>query len=254
MDCVREPDAGRPGAGSGPAGARPDLEYVDGRVYLRPAAAAGRQRLIRTEETSDDQERLHRRARHRDAKVAGRDRRGHRGSGEVEIIGIGRGRVAGHPHAAPSSNQEAAVESIRKAVEAAELTAGDRDRQRLRVGSPGRTSRASTAAASWRWRASNREITRDDVRRAIDAARGRQPARPAGRSSTCMPQDFVVDDAGRHRGPGRDDRRPASRSTSTSSPAALTTTPEHRDLRRTGPASTSQESVLEPARREPRPS
>ena len=102
-------------------------------------------------------------------------------------------------------NLEAAVESIKKAIEEAELTAGiEIDSVHLALSGPhikGFNSRGVVAVAG-----KNREITREDVRRAIDAAKA--VALPTGREILhVLPQDFVVDDAGRHRRPGRDDRR-----------------------------------------------
>jgi cell division protein FtsA len=80
-------------------------------------------------------------------------------------------------------NLEAAVESIKKAIEEAELMAGvEIDSVHLGHVGPhikGFNSRGVVAVAG-----KNREITRDDVRRAIDAAR-RCRCRPAARSSTC---------------------------------------------------------------------
>jgi cell division protein FtsA len=105
------------------------------------------------------------------------------GSGVAESRGIRRGVVV---------NLEAAVESIRKAVEEAELMSGvEIDSVHLAVSGPhvkGFNSRGVVAVAG-----RNREITREDVRRAIDAAKA--VALPAGREILhVLPQDFVVDD------------------------------------------------------------
>ena len=113
------------------------------------------------------------------------------GNGEVEIIGLGVAESQGIRRGAVV-NQEAAVESIRKAVEAAELTAGiEIDNAYVSLSGThikGFNSRGVVAVAG-----RNREITRDDVRRAIDAARA--VSLPGGREILhVLPQDFVVDD------------------------------------------------------------
>ncbi len=105
------------------------------------------------------------------------------GIGAVESRGIKRGVVV---------NLEAAVESIKKAVDEAELMAGvEVDSVYLALSGPhvkGFNSRGVIAVAG-----KNREITRDDVRRAIDAAKA--VALPAGREILhVLPQDFVVDE------------------------------------------------------------
>jgi cell division protein FtsA len=112
-------------------------------------------------------------------------------NGEVEIIGLGVADSQGIRRGAVV-NQEAAVESIRKAIEAAELTAGvEIDNVYLSLSGmhiKGFNSRGVVAVAG-----KNREITRDDVRRAIDAARA--VSLPGGREILhVLPQDFVVDD------------------------------------------------------------
>ena len=105
------------------------------------------------------------------------------GIGVVESRGIKRGVVV---------NLEAAVESIKKAIEEAELMAGiEVDSVHLALSGPhikGFNSRGVIAVAG-----KNREITRDDVRRAIDAAKA--VALPTGREILhVLPQDFVVDE------------------------------------------------------------
>ncbi len=105
------------------------------------------------------------------------------GAGVAESRGIRRGVVV---------NLEAAVESIGKAVEEAELMAGiEIDSVHLGLSGPhikGFNSRGVIAVAG-----KNREITRDDVRRAIDAAKA--VALPTGREILhVLPQDFVVDE------------------------------------------------------------
>src|SRR5262245_6177729 len=105
------------------------------------------------------------------------------GIGVAESRGIKRGAVG---------NLEAAVDSIKKAIEEAELMAGiEIDSVYLALSGPhvkGFNSRGVIAVAG-----KNREITRDDVRRAIDAAKA--VALPTGREILhVLPQDFVVDD------------------------------------------------------------
>jgi cell division protein FtsA len=89
-------------------------------------------------------------------------------------------------------NLDAAVDSIKKSVEEAELMAGvEIGSVHLGVSGPhikGFNSRGVVAVAG-----KNREVTRDDVRRAIDAARA--VSLPAGREILhVLPQDFVVDE------------------------------------------------------------
>jgi cell division protein FtsA len=105
------------------------------------------------------------------------------GIGVSESRGIRRGVVV---------NLEAAVESIKKAVEEAELMAGvEIDDVHLSMAGPhikGFNSRGVIAVAG-----KSREITRDDVRRAIEAAKA--VSLPAGREILhVLPQDFVVDE------------------------------------------------------------
>jgi cell division protein FtsA len=111
--------------------------------------------------------------------------------GELEIIGIGVAESKGIKRGVVV-NLEAAVESIKKAIEEAELMAGvEVDSVHLAVSGPhikGFNSRGVIAVAG-----KNREITRDDVRRAIDAAKA--VALPNGREILhVLPQDFVVDE------------------------------------------------------------
>jgi cell division protein FtsA len=105
------------------------------------------------------------------------------GIGVAESNGIRRGVV---------TNLEAAVESIKKAIEEAELTAGvEIDSVHLAVAGPhikGFNSRGVIAVAG-----KSREIMRDDVRRALDAAKA--VSLPSGREILhVLPQDFVVDE------------------------------------------------------------
>ena len=105
------------------------------------------------------------------------------GLGVAESKGIRRGVVV---------NLEAAVDSIKKAIEEAELMAGvEIDSVYLGLSGPhikGFNSRGVVAVAG-----KNREISREDVRRAIDAAKA--VALPSGREILhVLPQDFVVDE------------------------------------------------------------
>jgi cell division protein FtsA len=105
------------------------------------------------------------------------------GLGVAESRGIRRGIVV---------NLEAAVDSIKKAIEEAELMAGvEIDTVHLGLSGPhikGFNSRGVVAVAG-----KHREITREDVRRAIDAAKA--VTLPTGREVLhVLPQDFVVDE------------------------------------------------------------
>jgi cell division protein FtsA len=105
------------------------------------------------------------------------------GIGVAESRGVRRGIVV---------NPEAAVDSIKKAIEEAELMAGiEIDSVQLGVAGAhikGFNSRGVIAVAG-----KNREISRDDVRRAIDAAKA--VSLPSGREILhVLPQDFVVDE------------------------------------------------------------
>jgi len=105
------------------------------------------------------------------------------GLGVAESHGIRRGVVV---------NLETAVDSIKKAIEEAELMAGvEIDAVHMALCGPhikGFNSRGVIAVAG-----KNREITREDVRRAIDAAKA--VSLPTGREILhVLPQDFVVDE------------------------------------------------------------
>jgi cell division protein FtsA len=111
--------------------------------------------------------------------------------GGLDIIGIGLADSHGIRRGVVV-NLETAVESIKKAIDEAELTAGvEIDAVHLGLSGAhvkGFNSRGVVAVAG-----KNREITREDVRRAIDAARA--VALPSGREILhVLPQDFVVDD------------------------------------------------------------
>jgi cell division protein FtsA len=111
--------------------------------------------------------------------------------GTVDVVGIGGADSRGIKRGVVV-NVDAAVESIKKAIEEAELMAGvEIDSVHLALSGPhikGFNSRGVIAVAG-----KNREITRDDVRRAIDAAKA--VALPTGREILhVLPQDFVVDE------------------------------------------------------------
>src|SRR5499427_9366028 len=111
--------------------------------------------------------------------------------GSLDIIGIGLADSKGIRRGVVN-NVESAAESIKRALDEAELTAGvEIDSVVLALSGAhvkAFNSRGVVAVAG-----RNREITRDDVKRAIDAARG--VALPAGREILhVLPQDFVVDD------------------------------------------------------------
>jgi cell division protein FtsA len=111
--------------------------------------------------------------------------------GSLDIVGIGTAESRGIKRGVVV-NLEAAVDSIKKAIEEAELMAGvEVDSVHLALSGPhvkGFNSRGVIAVAG-----KNREISRDDVRRAIDAAKA--VSLPAGREILhVLPQDFVVDE------------------------------------------------------------
>jgi cell division protein FtsA len=113
------------------------------------------------------------------------------GDGSLDIVGLGVAESRGIKRGVVV-NLEAAVESIKKAIEEAELMAGvEIDCVHLALSGPhvkGFNSRGVIAVAG-----KNREIAKDDVRRAIEAAKA--VALPAGREILhVLPQDFVVDD------------------------------------------------------------
>ena len=111
--------------------------------------------------------------------------------GGLDVIGIGLAESHGIRRGVVV-NLEATVESIKKAIEEAELTGGvEIDSVHLGLSAThvkAFNSRGVVAVAG-----KNREITSEDVRRAIDAAKA--VALPSGREIVhVLPQDFVVDD------------------------------------------------------------
>lgn len=111
--------------------------------------------------------------------------------GGLDVIGIGRAESSGIRRGAVV-NLDAAVECIRRAVEEAELTAGV-DVDSVHLGLSGTHARAFNSRGVVAVAGKSREITRDDVRRAIETAKSLEP--PSGHEIIhVLPQDFVVDD------------------------------------------------------------
>src|ERR671929_505134 len=111
--------------------------------------------------------------------------------GGLDIIGIGLADSKGIRRGVVV-NLEAAVDSIKKAIEEAELTAGV-EIDSVHLGLSGAHVKAFNSRGVVAVAGKNREITREDVRRAIDAAKG--VALPSGREILhVLPQDFVVDE------------------------------------------------------------
>ena len=109
----------------------------------------------------------------------------------VDIIGIGVAEAHGIRRGVVV-NLEAAVESIKKAIEEAELTAGV-EIDTVHLGLSGTHVKAFNSRGVVAVAGKNREITREDVRRAIDAAKA--VALPSGQEILhVLPQDFVVDE------------------------------------------------------------
>lgn len=111
--------------------------------------------------------------------------------GTLDIIGIGLADSKGIRRGVVN-NVDSAAEAIKKAIDEAELTAGvEIDTVYLALSGAhvkAFNSRGVVAVAG-----RNREITREDVKRAIDAARA--VALPSGREILhVLPQDFVIDD------------------------------------------------------------
>ena len=104
------------------------------------------------------------------------------GLGVADSRGIRRGVVV---------NLEAAVESIKKAIDEAELTAGV-EIDSVHLGLTGAHVKAFNSRGVVAVAGKNHEITREDVRRVVDAAKA--VALPSGREILhVLPQDFVVD-------------------------------------------------------------
>src|SRR6187431_2776611 len=111
--------------------------------------------------------------------------------GSLDIIGIGLADSRGIRRGVVV-NLEAAVDAIKKAIDEAELTAGV-EIDSVHLGLSGAHVKAFNSRGVVAVAGKNREITREDVRRAIDAAKA--VALPNGREILhVLPQDFVVDD------------------------------------------------------------
>ena len=109
----------------------------------------------------------------------------------LDIVGIGLAEANGIRRGAVV-NLEAAVQSIKKAIEEAELTAGV-EIDSVHLGLSGAHVKAFNSRGVVAVAGKSREITREDVRRAIDAAKA--VALPSGREIVhVLPQDFVVDE------------------------------------------------------------
>src|SRR3954468_7546204 len=111
--------------------------------------------------------------------------------GGLDIIGIGTAESKGIRRGIVK-HVDSAAEAIKRALDEAELTAGvEIDSVHLSLSGAhvkAFNSRGVVAVAG-----RNREITREDVRRAIDAAKA--VALPSGREILhVLPQDFVVDE------------------------------------------------------------
>lgn len=108
----------------------------------------------------------------------------------IDIVGIGVSDARGIRRGAVSDLKEA-VDSIKQAIDDAEIVAGV-EIDAVHLGLCGAHVRAFNSRGVVAV-GKNREITREDVRRAIDAAKA--VALPAGHEIVhVLPQDFVVDD------------------------------------------------------------
>src|SRR3954468_7514159 len=111
--------------------------------------------------------------------------------GGLDIIGLGLADSKGIRRGVVV-NLEAAVESIKKAIDEAELTAGV-EIDSVHLGLSGAHVKAFNSRGVVAVAGKNREITREDGRRGIDAAKA--VALPSGREILhVLPQDFVVDE------------------------------------------------------------
>ena len=109
----------------------------------------------------------------------------------LDIIGIGAADAEGIRRGVVV-NLEAAVESIKTAIDEAELTGGV-EIDSVHLGLSGAHLKAFNSRGVVAVSGNSREITREDVDRALDAAKG--VALPTGREILhALPQDFVVDD------------------------------------------------------------
>ena len=111
--------------------------------------------------------------------------------GGLDIIGIGRAESKGIRRGVVN-NVDAAAESIKRALDDAELMAGV-EIDSVHLSLSGAHVKAFNSRGVIAIGGRSREITKDDVKRALDAARA--VALPSGREILhVLPQDFVVDD------------------------------------------------------------
>jgi cell division protein FtsA len=111
--------------------------------------------------------------------------------GGLDIIGIGRAESKGIRRGVVN-NVDAAAESIKRALDDAELMAGV-EIDSVHLSLSGAHVKAFNSRGVIAIGGRSREITKDDVKRALDAARA--VALPGGREILhVLPQDFVVDD------------------------------------------------------------
>ncbi len=120
------------------------------------------------------------------------------GGGVVDIIGVGHSPSRGLRKGVVV-NIEATVDSIRRAIEDAELMAGVEIRSAF-VGIAGGHIKGINSRGVIAVSGKNREVTRQDVERVIDAAKA--VALPVDREVIhVLPQEFVIDDQGGIREP-----------------------------------------------------
>ncbi len=120
------------------------------------------------------------------------------GDGVVDIIGVGHSPSRGLRKGVVV-NIEATVDSIRRAIEDAELMAGVEIRSAF-VGIAGGHIKGINSRGVIAVSGKNREVTRQDVERVIDAAKA--VALPVDREVIhVLPQEFVIDDQGGIREP-----------------------------------------------------
>src|SRR5689334_15766018 len=111
----------------------------------------------------------------------------------LDIIGIGMAESKGIRRGIVN-NVDSAAEAIKRALDEAELTAGI-EIDSVHLGLSGAHVKAFNSRGVVAVAGKNPEITREDVRRAIDAAKA--VALPSGREILhVLPQDFVVDEQG----------------------------------------------------------
>jgi cell division protein FtsA len=116
---------------------------------------------------------------------------GEAGGGALEIVGVGSAEARGLRKGV-IVNPENAVEAIRHAVEAAERMSG-LEAEEVTINLAGSHIMGFNGQAIVAVSGRDREITADDVRRAIDSACAIQL--PAGREIVDrLPQEFIVDD------------------------------------------------------------